>query len=208
MKISYLKYMKESLIVTFIILLFIVYYIKYGKDGKDVAYTKSSISEQFYLVRNLPDKQRAANIIARIVKDLKRLAVAMYKDLQNGEPKAKRMSLYIRRMYNRFNGISFRESSAYSPYTSYTVNKGDEMVLCIRSKKTGKIHNYNILMYVAIHELAHVGCTEIGHTPLFFKINRYMIRKAIKMGIYKYVDYSIYPTIYCGMNVNANVIRM
>lgn len=200
--------MKESLIVTLIILIFIVYYIKYGKDGKDISYTKSSISEKFYLVRNLPDKQIAADIIARIVNDLKRLAVAMYKDLKNGESEAKKMGLYIKRMYNRFNGISFRESSAYSPYTSYTVNKGDEMVLCIRSKKTGKIHNYNIIMYVAIHELGHVGCTEIGHTPLFFKINRYMIRKGIKMGMYKYVDYSMYPEVYCGMNVNNNVIKM
>ena len=33
-----------------------------------------------------------------------------------------------------------------------------------------------------------------------------MIRKAIKMGIYKYVNYRIYPNIYCGMKVNNNVI--
>ncbi len=200
--------MKETVIVTFIIILFIFYYIKYGKDSKDVAYTKSTISEKFYLVRNLPDKQRAANVIASIVKDLKKLAIMMYNDLQKKGRNEERMSLYIKRIYNRFDGISFRESSAYSPYTSYTVNKGDEMVLCIRSKKTGKIHNYNILMYVAIHELAHVGCTEIGHTPLFFKINKYMIRKAINLGIYKYVDYSIYPRVYCGMNVNNNIIKM
>jgi len=198
--------MKETVIIITIILIFICYYIKYGKDGKDVAYTKSNVTREFYLVRNLPDKKRAADTIANLVKDLKKLAVAMYKDLKNGEKNAMRMALYIRRMYNRFDGISFRESSAYSPYTSYTVNKGDEMVLCIRSKKTGQIHNYNILMYVAIHELAHVGCTEIGHTPLFFKINRYMIRKAIKMGIYKYVNYRIYPKVYCGMKVNNNVI--
>jgi hypothetical protein len=198
--------MKETVIVIFIIMIFIFYYLKFGKNAKDISYTKSSINEKFYLVRNLPDKKRAADTIANIVKDLKKLAVAMYKELKNSERNAKKMSLYIKRIYNRFDGISFRESSAYSPYTSYTVNKGDEMVLCIRSKKTGKIHNYNILMYVAIHELAHVGCTEIGHTPLFFKINKYMIKKAIKMGIYKYVDYRIYPQIYCGMKVNNNVI--
>ena len=183
-----------------------IYFCKYGSAGKDISFQKSIISKESYMVRNLPDKKKAADVIARLVNDLRLLKDKCYKDLKLGKEDDEKMELYIKRIYDRFDGIVFRESSADSQYTSYTVNKGDEMVLCIRSKKTGKIHNYNILIYVAIHELAHVGCPEIGHTKLFFKINRYLLRKGIQLGLYKYEDYKIYQKSYCGMKVNNNVL--
>lgn len=198
--------MKETTIIIIVLMIITVYCLKHGHAGKDISYIKSNITQELYLVRNLSDKNIAANIIARIVKDLNKLSAACYKDLKNNKKDAKKMGLYISRIHKRIGTIIFRESSAHSPYTSYTVNKGDEMVLCIRSKKTGEIHDYNILIYVAIHELAHVGCTEIGHTPLFFNINRYLLQKAIDLNIYKYVDYKILPKTYCGMGVNNNVL--
>ena len=197
--------MKETTLIIIVLIIITVYCLKYGHAGKDISYIRSDITKELYLVRNLSDKNIAVNIIARIVKDLKKLAKECYKDMKSKKD-AKKMELYITRIYRRIDNIIFRESSAYSPYTSYTVNKGDEMVLCIRSKKTGQIHDYNILIYVAIHELAHVGCTEIGHTPLFFNINIYLLQKAIDLNIYKYIDYKIFPKTYCGMGVNNNVL--
>ena len=161
-----------TLIVITITILIIFYY--YNK--KDICYTKSSIDEKFYLVRNIKDKDKASYIIGKIVKDLNIIAKYCKQNIR----KFPKMKLYINRIYNRINGVIFRESSAYSPYTSYTINKGDEMVLCLRSKRTNKIHDYNILIYVAIHELGHIGCTEIGHTKLFFKINRFFTKTSNK----------------------------
>ena len=187
-----------TLIVITITILIIFYY--YNK--KDICYTKSSIDEKFYLVRNIKDKDKASYIIGKIVKDLKIIAKYCKQNIR----KFPKMKLYINRIYNRINGVIFRESSAYSPYTSYTINKGDEMVLCLRSKRTNKIHDYNILIYVAIHELGHIGCTEIGHTKLFFKINRFLLKQAIKLNIYKYDNYNINNKSYCGMNVGNNIL--
>jgi len=187
-----------TLIVITITILIIFYY--YNK--KDICYTKSSIDEKFYLVRNIKDKDKASYIIGKIVKDLNIIAKYCKQNIR----KFPKMKLYINRIYNRINGVIFRESSAYSPYTSYTINKGDEMVLCLRSKRTNKIHDYNILIYVAIHELGHIGCTEIGHTKLFFKINRFLLKQAIKLNIYKYDNYNINNKSYCGMNVGNNVL--
>ena len=187
-----------TLIVITITILIIFYY--YNK--KDICYTKSSIDENFYLVRNIKDKEKASYIIGKIVKDLKTIA----KYCKNNISKFPKMKLYVNRIYNRINGVIFRESSAYSPYTSYTINKGDEMVLCLRSKRTNKIHDYNILIYVAIHELGHIGCTEIGHTKLFFKINHFLLKQAIKLNIYKYDNYNINNKSYCGMNIGNNII--
>jgi hypothetical protein len=187
-----------TLIVITITILIIFYY--YNK--KDICYIKSTIDEKFYLVRNIKDKDKASFIIGRIVQDLKKLTNYCKKNIKNF-PK---MKLYINRMYNRINGVIFRESSAYSPYTSYTVNKGDEMVLCIRSKRTNKIHDYNILIYVAIHELGHIACPEIGHTKLFFKINRFLLKQAIKLNIYTYDNYNVNNKSYCGMNIGNNIL--
>ena len=39
--------------------------------------------------------------------------------------------------------------------TSYTVNKGERIVLCLRSSQ-GKLHQENLIFYVLLHELAHI----------------------------------------------------
>ena len=187
-----------TLIVITITILIIFYY--YNK--KDICYYKSSIDEKFYLVRNIKDKNKASYMIGKIVKDLKLLTNTCKRNIK----KFPHMKLYINRMHNRINGIIFRESSAYSPYTSYTINKGDEMVLCLRSKRTNKIHNYNILIYVAIHEIGHVACPEIGHTKLFFKINKFLLEQAIESNIYTYDNYNINNKSYCGMNIGNNIL--
>ena len=65
---------------------------------------------------------------------------------------------------------------------SYTVNKKD-MHLCLYNEKK-EYFNKNMLMYVAIHELAHVICPNIGHTPEFYQKMDELLNKAISMGIY------------------------
>ena len=65
---------------------------------------------------------------------------------------------------------------------SYTINKRD-MRLCIRDEE-GKYFNRNMLVYVALHELAHVKCKSIGHTPEFHTIFAGLLKKAESEGIY------------------------
>lgn len=98
------------------------------------------------------------------------------------------------------------ENPPTSDYTSYSVNKGEELAFCLRSKKNGNHHNINLLMYVALHELAHVGCHEIGHTDLFKEIFAFYTKEAIKIGIYKYEDYDTNPVEYCGMVLSSSII--
>lgn len=53
--------------------------------------------------------------------------------------------------------------------SSYTINKY-RVFICLRDKKTKTIYDDNMLVYVILHELAHVECPEIGHTELFKQI--------------------------------------
>lgn len=65
---------------------------------------------------------------------------------------------------------------------SYTINK-KKIYLCLKDEKNS-YYNMNMLMYVAIHELAHVLCNEIGHTPKFHRIFDNLLKKAHELKIY------------------------
>jgi hypothetical protein len=67
---------------------------------------------------------------------------------------------------------------------SYTINKS-KMYLCLKDKN-GNYYNTNMLMYVALHELAHVLCDEIGHTDKFHNIFNNLLDIANSLGYYSY----------------------
>jgi hypothetical protein len=65
---------------------------------------------------------------------------------------------------------------------SYTINK-KKIYLCLKDEQ-GEYYDMNMLIYVAIHELSHVLCDEIGHTPKFYKIFQEQLDKATELGLY------------------------
>ena len=98
------------------------------------------------------------------------------------------------------------ETEPESDLTSYSVNKGQELSICLKSKKNNQLHDINLFMYVSIHEMAHMGCPDIGHGETFKKVFKFFIEEAIKINVYKYVNYSENPTEYCGMNLSSSII--
>ena len=136
----------------------------FGLGQYPVVYVKSSVDGKEYLVRDLPDKQEAANLLAKVRIKLNNLKI----HLEGKHPDKPQVKQLIQNFKN--DPKRFLESTPDAEFTSYSVNKGEELFLCIRSKKTNEIHDINDLLYVAIHEIAHIGCPEIGHTNLFFKI--------------------------------------
>jgi hypothetical protein len=71
---------------------------------------------------------------------------------------------------------------------SYTINK-KKVYLCLKDEN-GEYYDDNMLMFVAIHELAHVLCDEIGHTDKFQNIFQDLLNKAADLEIY---DPSVAP---------------
>ena len=65
---------------------------------------------------------------------------------------------------------------------SYTINK-KRVHLCL-TDENGKYYDTNMLIYVTLHELAHVRCDEIGHTEKFHKIFNDMLKEATMYGVY------------------------
>ena len=197
--------MKETILIIIFMSIILVFILIHSSE---VSYQESFVDNDHYLVRNLEDKQDAANTLAEIKKRLYRLVTYSCEKAEIGEYEDDIfLKPYVNNINKKFNNIIFRESTENNKFTSYSVNKGEEIVFCLRSKEDDKIHNINELMYVAIHEIAHVGCPEIGHTPLFLKINKLLLKKAIDCNVYVYKNYSLNPENYCGIQLSTNIIR-
>ena len=196
--------MKETiLIIMFLSIVFVFIFI----HSSEVSFQESFSGEQ-YLVRNLDDKDKAADLLFTIKTRLKKLIDYINSDcLKNETERTKFINQYNRSILNKFNYIIFRESTDNSKFTSYSINKGEEIVFCLRSIPDNKLHNINELMYVAIHEIAHVGCPEIGHTPLFKRINKDLLNYGIECGVYKYKNYNLYPEDYCGIELSNTILN-
>lgn len=191
------------LILTVIIItvgVYIVYKSIYTSDN--LVMTKSDIDQKYYLVRNRQDRELAANTLARISSNIEKL-VTYLKTHSNEFPD---YASYIKDLVSRTKKINIMETPEDEKYTSYTVNKGERIVFCLRFKVIEQIHDMNTLMYVVIHELAHVGCPEYGHTKLFNKIFKFLLTQGIVIGIYKPIDYRKTPQNYCGMEINEYIL--
>jgi hypothetical protein len=162
----------------------------------DMALVTSSVDGQSYLVRNLPDKKEAADRLAEVRANVLRL-MKHFKQSQTDNQIAKDI-------LKNFDAepVRFSESEPDSSYTSYTLNKGEKMYVCLRQKnKEQTLVNVNILTFVTLHELGHIGTREIGHTPLFWNNFAWILKQAEEIGIYEYQDFADQPVEYCGISI-------
>ena len=61
----------------------------------------------------------------------------------------------------------------------------------------------NIIIFVAIHELAHIMTDEIGHTKKFWDNMKFLLEKGIILNMYIPVNYKGNPEDYCGLVINS-----
>lgn len=187
-----------------IIIAFIIAFITLIRTEKyEVTYEESDIDNKEYLVRDLPDKKQSANLLAKLKQNMLKLVDELYKKKDSEYNKYK---IYIEQLQERIKNVIINESSEDNAYTSYSVNKGEQIVFCLRSKQDNQLHELNLLIYVSIHEMSHIGNPEYGHGELFKKIFSFFIKVAIDMGIYKKIDFPNNPTEYCGMTISESII--
>lgn len=192
--------MKESILIS-IIVIFIYIFLFINRNN--VIYIEANTGTKF-LVHKDKYKQEKANLLGHLVQNLYSLKNHLVKNID----KFKDYEEYIKLLSENFreDKTVVYETDPDSNLTSYSVNKGEELSFCLKSKKTDQIHDINLLTYVGIHEISHIGCPEIGHGDLFKKIFRMFAQEAINIGIYKKVDYYELPVEYCGMILSSSII--
>jgi predicted metal-dependent hydrolase len=175
------------------ILIFIIF-IYFDNKNREVSYVISNFDNRKYLVHNGDDKQQAADLLAKCRTNLVKVCDYMKERYPNDER--------IERLTNKFNPNSIVETSPNSKHTSYSINKGEKIVLCLRSRDgQNRLVELNVLMFVALHELAHVATKSIGHTKEFWDNFEFILKEAVKAGVYKHVDFNKHPTKYCGVTI-------
>ena len=70
----------------------------------------------------------------------------------------------------------------YKSDKSYTLNK-EKIFLCLKDNNNN-YYSLNMLIYVSLHEIAHVLCKSHGHTPEFYNIFDNLLQRAKDQGVY------------------------
>ena len=177
-----------------VIILLTTIYLYIDTKNSNLIYERAELDGNMYLVRNVEDKAKASNLLASIRQKLERVInylVQKYPDQDN-----------VARLKIKFRPENIEESEAGSKYTSYSVNKGEKIVFCIRSKdKEARLEDENLLVFVALHEVGHVMTLSTGHTDEFWDNFRLLLKESIKIGVYKRQDFKKNPQKYCGTKI-------
>jgi hypothetical protein len=179
------------------IVLFYCLRIYYFSENFQLKCVISSVDGKKYCVRDRVMLKEAVNLLAEAVERMKRLVNYVSKEYPNDED--------VIRLKNNFNPNKISETLPTSELTAYSENKGEKMAFCLnKTKNTGTLIDINTLTFVGIHELAHTMTKSIGHKQEFWKNFKFLLENAVKIGIYKPVDYKKENQSYCGMTITDN----
>lgn len=194
--------MKESILIALVIILLYIFIFN-NTENIDLEYIEN-IEGNNVLVRKTQNNYTSAILLSKLINNMYLLRQILINNIDNYPENRK----YIEQLKNNFNKnrTTVYENSLDSDTTSYCVNKGEEFVFCLRCKKTKNLHTLNLLTYVAVHEMAHAGCPEIGHTKLFNQIFEFFLKVAEDNNIYVYENYYTNPVHYCGLKLNTNIL--
>lgn len=192
--------MQESILIA---LIFIFIYFLICFNNKNTEYMETNMGTKFYIRPDNNTKDKTL-LLSQIIENMFKLKNYLYININNYPE----FTEYIKQLNNNLDEDKtiIYETEPDSDLTSYSVNKGEELSFCLRSKKNNNIHELNLLIYVALHEMAHIACPEIGHGPLFKKIFKFLTEKAIEIGIYEKKDYNSDPIEYCGMILSSSIV--
>ena len=162
---------------------------------RGMEYVRSALTGRSYYVKNLPDKQAAADCLARLERTLA-LLTAHLGTKHRGDERA-------RRIVQRWDGTLSETDWQNAEEAAYSLDKG-QVCLCVRTPR-GAIEDHNTAVFVLLHELAHVATREVGHTPAFWRNFRWLLKVAKEeVAIYAHQRFETVPGSYCGKDIFTN----
>jgi hypothetical protein len=158
---------------------------------------QSNIDGKKYRVRDMPDKQHAADMLAQ----LRLRMIKMKIHLDSTYPD----KVQVRRLVKNFHDdpSRFIESTPDAEFTSYSVNKGESVYFCLRQREgeNEDLVNLDVMVFVALHEMGHMITESIGHDEQFWNNFAWLLKEAESAGIYSYQNFKAHPVAYCGIKI-------
>jgi hypothetical protein len=168
-----------------------------GNSQYPLVQVKSTVDGKLYRVRDMRDKQQAADLLAKVRLRMKKL----YAHLASTFPDKPQ----VKRLLQRFEANPERllEATPDAEHTSYSVNKGESVHLCLRQRQGAdeNLVNENVMVFVSLHEMAHMITDSVGHEPEFWNNFGWLLKQAENLGVYQYQDFKAHPVRYCGTNI-------
>jgi hypothetical protein len=158
---------------------------------------ESEFDGVMYRVRNMPDKEEAANLLSRVREKIKKLYDYLLKKYPN-KPQIKQLVQNFKPDPSRFT-----EATPAAEHTSYSINKGEKIHLCLRQREgeNETLVDENVMVFVALHEMSHVITPSLGHGPDFWNNFGWLLKQAEEINIYKYQNFKAHPVSYCGLHI-------
>ncbi len=186
----------EGLII--ITLTIIGFYFIYNiQSERGLIKVKSNIDNEEYTVQIKDDSKEAADLIANIKKKLILLLEHMQRTFGKDDKR-------VIQLTNNFRPNNIKEGVSKPGYTSYSINKGEQIVLCLRNKGSDDLVDMNTMMFVVLHEFAHLASVSIGHTEEFWDNFRWILEESMNIGIYTKQDFNKESVEYCGMDITSS----
>lgn len=191
-------------LVLIVVFMFLVYY--------NTAYKQSFIGNdriKYKVLAGKKDKSEAIVMLSNLNKDTMKLMEYMknkYEYLPDTDKKKEAINLIIR----NYNPDLLTENHPVFTIGDKTYTENMKKIsICLRHKD-GTFYDYNTLLFVFLHEIAHVGThhkyLERGdpHTEMFWRVFKFLLVNANEIKLIKPIDYKENGIIYCGTHVKHN----
>ncbi len=198
-----------ALITLFVL---IVIYFNFVRESYETVFIKSDIDNNTYKIQKGNSKssyflKESANTLGLINIRIENLIKHLEDNFKSSD-----YYYFIKMLKKNYNSSILEEASIDKRYTTYTIDK-KSLHVCLRTRdEHEELYDINLLMYILLHELSHIcnysksGYPIHGHGLEFQMIFKFLVKEAIKIGVYKYVDYRINNTNYCGILINSSII--
>ncbi len=186
-----------TILSVIIILAIIILYYTFANHS--TIHVVSTFDGKVYSVlKDIHDPIESANVLAQ----LNQRILILKNHLQKEYPE----NIITKRLVKGYNAKLLSEAQIQSGYTTYTIDKSDIKV-CLRTRDDyKKLYDINLLMYVLLHELAHVCNLTMGHDDNFKNVFEFLVQRALEINIYSYDDYRLNPKEYCGITLSSSII--
>lgn len=175
--------------------------------------------EQYKVHTTYRAHHAAANLLANVhgrVIDIIRHMRAKYVRGNMGAQFPYRQKI-AQRLLENYDPDSLTESAPHNPDgdTAFSQDKGRVLAICLREKHAHEsgdpeaydLHDLTTVMFVTVHELAHLGTAEFGHPPKFWSCFKLLLLEAEECGAVpersgRWPNYFARPVRYCGTTID------